>query len=88
MGVWGGVTTGVHTPRRMGIQLDSNTLMFSIGILSLLMAFISWTFPATITDRDFGLKVWAVGICCVGFSSFSCARRCIPSSGCSWPTRC
>ncbi len=42
--------------------------MFSIGILSLLMAFISWTFPATITDRDFGLKIWAVGICCVGFS--------------------
>ena len=34
------------------MQLDSNTLMFSIGILSLLMAFISWTFPATIADRD------------------------------------
>ncbi len=50
------------------MQLDSNTLIFSIGILSLLMAFISWTFPATIADRDFGLRVWAVGICCVGFS--------------------
>ncbi len=50
------------------MQLDSNTLMFSIGILSLLMAFVSWTFPATITDRDFGLKHWAIGICFVGFS--------------------
>ncbi len=50
------------------MQLDSNTLMFSIGILSLLMAFVSWTFPATITDRDFGLQRWAVGICFVGFS--------------------
>lgn len=50
------------------MQLDSNTLMFSIGVLSLLMAFVSWTFPATVTDRDFGLRVWAVGICSVGFS--------------------
>ena len=51
-----------------GMHLDSNTLIFSISILSLLMALISWTFPSTITDRDFGLKHWAVGICFVGFS--------------------
>lgn len=50
------------------MQLDSNTLVFSIGILSLLMAFVSWTFPATVTDREFGLREWAVGICCVGFA--------------------
>ncbi len=50
------------------MQLDSNTLMFSIGTLSLLMAFVSWTFPATITDRNFGLQHWAIGICFVGFS--------------------
>lgn len=50
------------------MHLDSNTLVFSIGILSLLMAFVSWTFPATVTDREFGLREWAVGICCVGFS--------------------
>jgi diguanylate cyclase (GGDEF)-like protein len=50
------------------MHLDSNTLIFSISILSLLMALISWTFPSTITDRDFGLKHWAVGICFVGFS--------------------
>ena len=50
------------------MNLDSNTLIFSISILSLLMALISWTFPSTITDRDFGLKHWAVGIFCVGMS--------------------
>lgn len=50
------------------MNLDSNTLIFSISILSLLMALISWTFPSTITDRDFGLKHWAVGICFVGIS--------------------
>lgn len=50
------------------MNLDSNTLIFSISILSMLMALISWTFPSTITDRDFGLKHWAVGICFVGFS--------------------
>lgn len=50
------------------MNLDSNTLIFSISILSLLMALISWTFPANIIDRDFGLKHWAVGICFVGIS--------------------
>ena len=50
------------------MQLDSNTLIFSIGILSLLMAFISWTFPGPLTERDYGLKTWSVGITCVGIS--------------------
>jgi diguanylate cyclase (GGDEF)-like protein len=50
------------------MRLDSNTLIFSIGILSLLMAFISWTFPSTIKDREFGLKPWSVGISFVGAS--------------------
>ena len=50
------------------MHLDSNTLIFSIGILSLLMAFISWTFPGPITERDYGLKTWSVGITCVGIS--------------------
>lgn len=50
------------------MHLDSNTLIFSISILSLLMALISWTFPSSIPERDFGLKHWAVGICFVGFS--------------------
>jgi diguanylate cyclase (GGDEF)-like protein len=50
------------------MQLDSNTLIFSIGILSLLMAFISWTFPSTIKDREFGLKEWSIGITFVGAS--------------------
>ncbi|MEY2621338.1 MAG: hypothetical protein RIT26_1158 [Pseudomonadota bacterium] len=50
------------------MQLDSSTLMFSIGILSLLMAFISWTFPGPITERDYGLKTWSVGITLVGIS--------------------
>ncbi len=34
---------------------------------SLLKAFVSWTFPAAITDRDFDLRHWAIGICIVGF---------------------
>jgi diguanylate cyclase (GGDEF)-like protein len=50
------------------MQLDSSTLIFSIGILSLLMAFISWTFPGPITERDYGLKTWSVGITFVGIS--------------------
>lgn len=50
------------------MQLDSNTLIFSIGILSLLMAFISWTFPGPITERDYGLKTWSIGITFVGIS--------------------
>jgi diguanylate cyclase (GGDEF)-like protein len=50
------------------MQLDSSTLMFSIGILSLLMAFITWTFPGPITERDYGLKTWSVGISFVGVS--------------------
>ncbi len=50
------------------MQLDSGTLIFSIGILSLLMAFISWTFPGPITERDYGLKIWSVGITLVGIS--------------------
>lgn len=48
--------------------LDSSTLIFSIGILSLLMAFISWTFPGPITERDYGLKIWSIGITFVGIS--------------------
>jgi len=50
------------------MQLDSSTLMFSIGILSLLMAFITWTFPGPIAERDYGLKTWSVGITFVGIS--------------------
>jgi diguanylate cyclase (GGDEF)-like protein len=50
------------------MQLDSNTLIFSIGILSLLMGLISWSFPTTITDREFGLREWAAGIACAGVS--------------------
>ncbi len=50
------------------MQLDSNTLIFSIGILSLLMAFISWTFPGPLAERDYGLKTWSVGITLVGLS--------------------
>jgi len=50
------------------MQLDSNTLIFSIGILSLLMAFISWTFPGPITERDYGLKTWSIGTTFVGVS--------------------
>ena len=50
------------------MQLDSSTLIFSIGILSLLMAFISWTFPGPITERDYGLKTWSIGITFVGIS--------------------
>jgi diguanylate cyclase (GGDEF)-like protein len=50
------------------MQLDSSTLIFSIGILSLLMAFISWTFPGPITERDYGLKTWSIGITFVGVS--------------------
>jgi diguanylate cyclase (GGDEF)-like protein len=50
------------------MKLDSNTLIFSIGILSLLMAFITWTFQGTIVERNYGLKRWSVGISCVGIS--------------------
>lgn len=50
------------------MQLDANTLIFSIGILSLLMAFVSWTFPSAIAERDDGLRLWAVGAGCVGLS--------------------
>ena len=50
------------------MQLDSSTLIFSIGILSLLMAFISWTFPGPIAERDYGLKTWSIGITFVGIS--------------------
>lgn len=50
------------------MKLDSNTLIFSIGILSLLMAFITWTFQGTIVERNYGLKRWSVGISCVGVS--------------------
>lgn len=50
------------------MQLDSNTLIFSIGVLSLLMGLISWSFPTTITDREFGLREWAAGIACAGVS--------------------
>lgn len=50
------------------MQLDSSTLIFSIGILSLLMAFISWTFTGPITERDYGLKTWSIGITFVGIS--------------------
>lgn len=50
------------------MQLDSSTLMFCIGILSLLMAFITWTFPGPIAERDYGLKTWSVGITFVGIS--------------------
>lgn len=50
------------------MQLDSGTLTFSIGILSLLMAFITWTFPGAITERNYGLKRWSVGITFVGMS--------------------
>jgi diguanylate cyclase (GGDEF)-like protein len=50
------------------MALDSNTLIFSIGILSLLMAFICWSFPGPIAERDYGLKTWSVGITFVGLS--------------------
>lgn len=50
------------------MKLDSNTLIFSIGILSLLMAFITWTFQGAILERNYGLKTWSVGISCVGVS--------------------
>lgn len=50
------------------MHLDSSTLIFSIGILSLLMAFISWTFTGPISERDYGLKTWSVGITFVGIS--------------------
>lgn len=50
------------------MHLDSNTLIFSIGILSLLMAFISWSFPGPLVERDYGLKTWSVGITFVGIS--------------------
>lgn len=50
------------------MKLDSNTLIFSIGILSLLMAFITWTFQGAILERNYGLKTWSVGISCVGIS--------------------
>lgn len=50
------------------MQLDSSTLIFSIGILALLMAFITWTFQGAIVERDYGLKIWSVGISCVGIS--------------------
>lgn len=50
------------------MQLDSSTLMFCIGILSLLMAFITWTFPGPIAERDYGLKTWSIGITFVGVS--------------------
>ncbi len=32
------------------------------------MAFISWTFPGPITERDYGLKTWSIGITFVGIS--------------------
>jgi diguanylate cyclase (GGDEF)-like protein len=50
------------------MQLDSNTLIFSIGILSLLMSFITWTFPGALQERDYGLKTWSIGMLCVGAS--------------------
>ncbi|MGI9151035.1 MAG: GGDEF domain-containing protein [Limnohabitans sp.] len=50
------------------MKLDSSTLIFSIGILSLLMAFITWTFQGAIAGRNYGLKTWSVGISCVGVS--------------------
>ena len=50
------------------MKLDSPTLIFSIGILSLLMAFITWTFQGAIAERNYGLKTWSVGISCVGVS--------------------
>ncbi len=50
------------------MQLDSSTLIFSIGILSLLMAFISWTFPGPFIERDYGLKTWSIGITFVAIS--------------------
>ena len=50
------------------MRLDSPTLIFSIGILSLLMAFITWTFQGAIAERNYGLKTWSVGISCVGMS--------------------
>lgn len=50
------------------MQLDSNTLIFSIGILSLLMGLISWSFPTTVANREFGLREWAAGIACAGIS--------------------
>lgn len=50
------------------MHLDSNTLIFSIGILSLLMAFICWSFPGPLLERDYGLKIWSVGITFVGVS--------------------
>ena len=50
------------------MKLDSSTLIFSIGILSLLMAFITWTFQGAIVERNYGLKIWSVGISCVGIS--------------------
>lgn len=50
------------------MKLDSPTLIFSIGILSLLMAFITWTFQGAIAERNYGLKTWSVGISCVGMS--------------------
>jgi len=50
------------------MKLDSNTLIFSIGILALLMAFITWTFQGAIVERNYGLKTWSVGISCVGVS--------------------
>ena len=50
------------------MKLDSSTLIFSIGILSLLMAFITWTFQGAILERNYGLKTWSVGISCVGIS--------------------
>lgn len=50
------------------MKLDSPTLIFSIGILSLLMAFITWTFQGAIAERNYGLKTWSVGISCVGIS--------------------
>lgn len=53
------------------MQLDSNTLIFSIGILALLMAFITWTFQGAIVERDYGLKTWSIGITCVGISLIS-----------------
>lgn len=50
------------------MTLDSPTLIFSIGILSLLMAFITWTFQGAIAERNYGLKTWSIGISCVGIS--------------------
>lgn len=50
------------------MKLDSSTLIFSIGILALLMAFITWTFQGAIVERNYGLKTWSVGITCVGVS--------------------